>query len=653
MNSPADNTNTFPGPPTRSFDPSAGGTPTASAESVGSLDAATSTASAGHTPTPTPTPLAIELPGYTCLMFLDKGGMGLVSLYHERQHDRQVAVKLCPIGADTRQTVINRFVREYETLQHLDHPNVVRVYQVDRIPGFVYYSMRYVPTGTLVRQETAVRASARTAVAFMRKVAAAVEYVHQRNVLHRDLKPGNILVDEAGEPLLADFGLAWTDDGHTTTLGGGPFGTPAYMAPEVVRHGPGGCTERSDIWAVGVILYELLAGCRPFVAEKNDTAKLYRLIQHAPPPPIHDSAAALPDVDERLETICLKCLAKSPAHRYQSAGELADDLQRWLDGQPLAPSAQPDAPDVRSAAELPPAPEDMAPTVTVEEPKPPARWQPKVAAAALVAVLLTAAVLSVVLWPTPPVKKSLIERLNAPGKRVVFIGETGKPVEEVGPLNGFDGIASVGVGGRYELGTAKNYFVELGNEPLPFPFRFEADVAILPSEGRPHGGIYSGRQEHQYPGGKPIQAACVNCIALGEAAANNPQVRLFNSVAAGPATFAPPDGTIDADAFTAFRPVLPGWQRTTPADPIDKNANPGPFHHLVIERVAGVYRMTRDTLPCGVLDIRKQRLFGDGMRTQDGLVLTAPTFANGFGLFAAYGGVQFRNVWLTRLRDPE
>ena len=583
MNSSAYNTNTFPGPPTRSFDPSADSAPTASAGP--GTSAATSTASAGHTPTPTP--LLIDLPGHTCLTFLDKGGMGLVSLYHERQHDRQVAVKLCPVGADTRQTVIDRFVREYETLQHLDHPNVVRVYQVGQIPGFVYYSMRYVPTGTLVRQVKAVRASARRAAEFVRKLAAAVEYVHQRNVRHRDLKPGNILVDERGDPLLADFGLAWVDDGHTTTLGGGPFGTPAYMAPEVVRYGPGGCTERSDIWAVGVILYELLAGCRPFVAETNDTAELYRRIRHAPPPPVHNSADALPDVDERLETICLKCLAKSPAHRYQSAGELADDLQRWLDGQPPTLGAQPDAPDVRSAAELP---ADAAPTRTMPEaqPKPPGRWQPKVAAAALVAVLLTAAVLSATLWPKPPVKKTLAERLLKPGDFVEFVDANGKLVEWTGEqLVGFagEGSARPGPDGYLELTSTGHYCLELADEPLPFPHEFEWEVRwSRNADGSATCGGYATRRTHAQPNGDILHT----CYLCGFDALVAPQGLPQRWVKKVPGystvtVFHPKDRT-----GIAFRPISGG--QPLPEE-LPRQAGPGPFHTLAVRGLPGEFQM--------------------------------------------------------------
>ncbi|MEO2089399.1 MAG: serine/threonine-protein kinase, partial [Gemmataceae bacterium] len=507
-------------------------------------------------------------------------------------------------------------------------------------------------------------ASARTAVAFMRKVAAAVEYVHRRKVLHRDLKPGNILVDEAGDPLLADFGLAWTDDGHTTTLGGGPFGTPAYMAPEVVRYGPGGCTERSDIWAVGVILYELLAGGRPFVAEKNDTSELYRLIQHVPPPPIRDSAAALPDADERLETIYLKCLAKLPTHRYQSAGELADDLQRWLDGQPPTLGAQPDAPDVRSAAELPPDPPAVAPTVTVVEPKPPARWQPKVAAGFLVSVLLTATALSAVLWPRqqptivpdsdrvaipPPAKKSLVERLDAPGKKVVFIGETRMPVEEVGPLTGFEGRVGVGIGGRCVLNTATSYFHQLASEELPFPVLFEAEVAVGTPVGRTRVGIYALERGHLQPDKHVVHTAYFNCFGPGPRVAGNDQVSQYDEAIAAPGTFAVPDGSMRANSRTMFTPFLTTWKQVK-ADPIDPNGQPGPFHHLAIEVSGGQIRASRDQAPFGMVCDQDASLL-QGILAQYPLTMTSPLLGHGYGVFVIQGVGQFRNVRVTRLAD--
>src|SRR5438093_1689538 len=171
----------------------------------------------------------------------------------------------------------------------------------------------------------------------MEKVARAVAFAHGKGILHRDLKPSNVLLEECGEPMVSDFGLAkFLDASVELTQAGQRMGTPAYMAPEQAS----GQTDRvgpvSDVWALGVILYELLAGRRPFTATERD--ELTKQILSTDPP---SPRLLRPDLDEALQTVVLKCLAKEPRRRYASAAALADDLARWLRGEPI--SARPES----------------------------------------------------------------------------------------------------------------------------------------------------------------------------------------------------------------------------------------------------------------------------------------------------------------------
>jgi hypothetical protein len=241
----------------------------------------------------------------------------------------QVALKTLPT-APADPSLAERFDREFRVLARLDHPHVVRISDVGRQDGRPYFATHFMPGGSLDRQLDRFR-EPRAAVALVEKVARAVHYVHDKGIIHRDLKPANILLDEADEPRVTDFGLAkFRDGGLDLTQSRAVLGTPSYMAPEqaagqIDRLGPA-----TDVWALGVILYELLTGCRPFRAKDRDA--ISSLIRTAEPP---RPRSLRREIDRSLEVIVLKCLEKRPEDRYASAAALADDLARWQAGEPI------------------------------------------------------------------------------------------------------------------------------------------------------------------------------------------------------------------------------------------------------------------------------------------------------------------------------
>jgi hypothetical protein len=239
-----------------------------------------------------------------------------------------VALKTMLADALARPELAERFDREARAAARLEHPHIVPIYEVGRHQGRPYYTMA-LAEGSLAQHAGRFMGDARAAVTLMEKVARAVHHAHERGILHRDLKPGNILLDARGEPLVSDFGLAKIlDDEIELTRSGEVIGTPAYMAPEQAGGGTQPVTAAADIWALGVFLYELLTGRRPFLGPGREQL-LHQIRTATPPRP----SALEPKVDPALEAVVLKCLAKDPARRYPSAGVLADDLWRWLQGE--------------------------------------------------------------------------------------------------------------------------------------------------------------------------------------------------------------------------------------------------------------------------------------------------------------------------------
>jgi tetratricopeptide (TPR) repeat protein len=261
-----------------------------------------------------------------------RGGMGVVYQAKEPHSGRIVALKCVLAYQGDSDQVVARFRREAETAARLDHPNIVPIYRVgETADGFPYYTMKYAPAGSLLQARGPLLRHPRQSAALMVKVARAVHYAHERGVLHRDLKPGNILLDDHGEPLVSDFGLARceaTSSYLTRSLAS--FGTPGYIAPEQADGPAARLTAAADIYSLGAILFELLTGRPPFVGDNAFAVMKQSSAQ--PAPKVRTFAR---NVDRDLETICARCLEQEPADRYQSAAGLADDLQNWLDDRPI------------------------------------------------------------------------------------------------------------------------------------------------------------------------------------------------------------------------------------------------------------------------------------------------------------------------------
>lgn len=285
-----------------------------------------------------PLPLP-AVPNHQILACLGQGGMGVVYKAWQENLRRLVALKTTLAGKFAHAIDRQRFRHEAEAVASLDHPNIVKVYEVGECEGLPYFSMQFIEGGrdfqtTAKEQEEMkdARDKWRWAVSILIEVARAVHYAHERGLVHRDLKPTNILLDDKDRPYITDFGLAKRlENAGSFTIIGVILGTPGYMAPEQAR-GEKAVTASADIYSLGAILYEILTGGKPcWAGNWMDT-----LVQVGDPNKVPVEPRTInPKIDRDLETVCLKCLSKDQAHRYTSAEALACDLQRWLDGEPV------------------------------------------------------------------------------------------------------------------------------------------------------------------------------------------------------------------------------------------------------------------------------------------------------------------------------
>lgn len=268
---------------------------------------------------------------YEVLGIIQEGGMGIVFKARHTTLRRVVALKMMRSDALGRPKLAERFRREMEVAARLDHPNIVRIYEVGEHNNQPYYTMAFLNGGTLAKHRSRLLAEPTATLALMERVSRAVHFAHEHGILHRDLKPSNILLDDHGEPLITDFGLAKFREGDVElTQSGSVLGTPAYMSPEQASGRIREIGVGTDVWALGVMLFELLTGSRPFVDETVEDVKR-RIIHEEPPRP----RALRPELTVDLEHVVLRCLEKEPSRRYRSAGELAEDLGRCLRGERL------------------------------------------------------------------------------------------------------------------------------------------------------------------------------------------------------------------------------------------------------------------------------------------------------------------------------
>jgi WD40 repeat protein/tetratricopeptide (TPR) repeat protein len=317
---------------------------------------------------------------YELLEEIARGGMGVVYRARQISLNRIVALKMILAGQLASDADVHRFRSEAEAAAHLDHPNIVPIYEVGEHDGQPYFSMKLMEGGTLADRKLPLPAP--EAVHLLAPMARAVHHAHQRGILHRDLKPGNILLDASGQPHVTDFGLAKQVEGEVgQTRTGAIVGTPSYMAPEQAR-AEKGLSTAVDTYSLGAILYECLTGQPPF-RSKTPVDTILQVLEQEP----IDPRVRYPAADRDLATISLKCLEKEPRRRYESPAALADDLERWLAGVPI--QARPARPWERAWKW--------------------ARRKPALAALAMVCALAAACLLAGGLWYNQQLQRALAD----------------------------------------------------------------------------------------------------------------------------------------------------------------------------------------------------------------------------------------------------
>ena len=269
---------------------------------------------------------------YRIVREISRGGMGIVFEAYQESLRRRVALKLILSGNFASDDLVQRFKSEAEAAARLDHPGIVPIFEIGQHEGLYYFSMGLVDGESVADRLRDEPLPPKEAAKLLAEVCDAVAYAHSHGVIHRDLKPGNVLIDKAGNPRVTDFGLAkQLDTDNELTPSGHVLGTPAYMSPEQAMGNTQATGVLADVYSLGATLYAMLTGHPPFQAAST-IESLRQVIEREPLSPRLQN----PRIPKDLETICLKCLRKETEQRYSSAQALAEDLRRFLSGQPIA-----------------------------------------------------------------------------------------------------------------------------------------------------------------------------------------------------------------------------------------------------------------------------------------------------------------------------
>ena len=275
--------------------------------------------------------MQMEFGDYELLDEIGRGGQGVVYRARQKSLNRTVALKVIGLGRWASTPHLRRFRQEAEAAARLEHPQIVPIYEIGERDGSCYFSMKFVEGGQLDEVVKREPMSVRRAAELLVKIARTVHFAHEHGILHRDIKPGNILLDKKGEPLLTDFGLArLIEQESTVTNSFDVLGTPSYMSPEQAAGRTKELTAAADVYSLGAVFYQMLTGEPPFAG--GTTYQTIRMVLESEPrnPRVRNSK-----VDVDLATICLKCLEKDPPRRYATALALAEDLERWLRHEPI------------------------------------------------------------------------------------------------------------------------------------------------------------------------------------------------------------------------------------------------------------------------------------------------------------------------------
>lgn len=563
------------------------------------------------------------IPGYRIDGVLGRGGMGVVYDAVELRLQRPVALKVLRPAYDDS-PVGERFEDEATILAQFDHRNIVPVFAAGRVGRWRYCSMKRLPRGPLSKHLEAFRGDAATAVRLMAKVARAVQYLHDNGVWHRDLKPHNVLLDDDGEPLVADFGVAkWVSrdaEAGDHTVGGVRLGTYAYMSPEMISFGSARCGPAADVWALGVMLYELLAGERPFPGDNGDPSLPKRIVEDAPRP-FATVSTLTPGTDDRLERIALTALAKDTAHRYPTAGALAADLDRWL--ADAAPSVA-ELPQARQYATKP------DPETVVAPPPRRRRNSAWLVAGGMIALLALCVAAGFALFP----KRTVLEEFEKAGEVIVVEGD-GTRRHELSKLDGSRGDLEHDAkkGWLVVPGTSLALYEIAAAAPEP-PYRLSAKVYHDWGDVGSYAGLYVRRVASPNGNGSQHQ---LYALALDTALMLNGRRGAYAHGAI----------RLDLDRQQGDGYVFPRlFERTATRHA----ANQPEFRDLALEVHADRVVAVAESIPFEPIQWSVAECALDLNRLiNPNAAVGPPVLGTGFGLFAFRGAAAFRDVRVTRI----